>query len=71
MTSSYLLMTELTAKARTAARHMAGVDDALKAAALIGAAQALRDRMEDILAHGIEYGLRALKGDIRTATNKG
>ena len=50
MTSSYLLMTELTAKARTAARHMAGVDDAVKAAALIGAAQALRDRMPDILA---------------------
>ena len=42
-------MTELTAKARTAARHMAGVDDAVKAAALIGAAQALRDRMPDIL----------------------
>jgi glutamate-5-semialdehyde dehydrogenase len=50
MTSSNLLMTELTAKARTAARHMAGVDDAVKAAALIGAAQALRDRMPDILA---------------------
>jgi len=50
MTSSYLLMTELTAKARTAARHMAGVDDAVKAAALIGAAQALRDRIPDILA---------------------
>lgn len=43
-------MTELTAKARTAARHMAGVEDAAKAAALTGAAQALRDRMEDILA---------------------
>jgi glutamate-5-semialdehyde dehydrogenase len=28
---------------------MAGVDDAVKAAALIGAAQALRDRMPDIL----------------------
>ena len=50
MTSSNLLMTELTAKARTAARHMAGVDDAVKAAALIGAAQALRDRIPDILA---------------------
>jgi len=50
MTSSNLLMTELTAKARTAARHMAGVDDAAKAAALTGAAQALRDRMPDILA---------------------
>jgi len=50
MTSSNLLMTELTAKARTAARHMAGVNDAVKAAALIGAAQALRDRMPDILA---------------------
>ena len=50
MTSSYLLMTELTAKARTAARHMAGEDDAVKAAALFGAAQALRDRMPDILA---------------------
>jgi glutamate-5-semialdehyde dehydrogenase len=50
MTSSNLLMTELTAKARSAARHMAGVEDAAKAAALTGAAQALRDRMEDILA---------------------
>jgi glutamate-5-semialdehyde dehydrogenase len=50
MTSSKLLMTELTAKARTAARHMAGVEDAVKAAALTGAAQALRDRIEDILA---------------------
>lgn len=43
-------MTELTAKARTAARHLAGVDDAAKAAALTGAAKALRDRMADILA---------------------
>lgn len=50
MTGSNILMTDLTAKARTSARHLAGVDDATKAAALIGAAQALRDGMTDILA---------------------
>ena len=38
MTGSNILMTDLTAKARSAARHLAGVDDATKAAALIGAA---------------------------------
>jgi glutamate-5-semialdehyde dehydrogenase len=50
MTGSNILMTDLTAKARTSARHLAGVDDATKAAALIGAAKALRDGMTDILA---------------------
>jgi glutamate-5-semialdehyde dehydrogenase len=50
MTHSNILMTELTAKARIAARHLAGVDDAAKATALTGAAQALRDRMAEILA---------------------
>ena len=50
MTHSNILMTELTAKARTAARHLAGMDDAAKATALTGAAQALRDRMAEILA---------------------
>jgi glutamate-5-semialdehyde dehydrogenase len=49
MTGSNILMTDLTAKARSAARHLAGVDDATKATALIGAAQALRDGMADIL----------------------
>ena len=49
MTGSNILMTDLTAKARSAARHLAGVDDATKAAALTGAAQALRDGMADIL----------------------
>lgn len=43
-------MTDLTAKARIAARHLAGVDDATKAAALTGAAQALRNGMAEILA---------------------
>ena len=41
MTGSNILMTDLTEKARSAARHLAGVDDATKAAALIGAAKAL------------------------------
>jgi glutamate-5-semialdehyde dehydrogenase len=50
MTGSNILMADLTVKARTAARHLAGVDDAAKAAALTGAAQALRDGMADILA---------------------
>jgi glutamate-5-semialdehyde dehydrogenase len=50
MTSSHILMTDLTAKARIAARHLAGVDDATKAAALTGAAQALRNGMAEILA---------------------
>jgi glutamate-5-semialdehyde dehydrogenase len=50
MTHSNILMTELTAKARIAARHLAGVDDTAKATALTGAAQALRDRMAEILA---------------------
>jgi glutamate-5-semialdehyde dehydrogenase len=50
MTDSNKLMTELTAKARAAARHLAGVTDATKAAALTYAAQALRDGMADILA---------------------
>ncbi len=49
MTGSNIVMTDLTAKARSAARHLAGVDDATKAAALTGAAQALRDGMADIL----------------------
>ena len=49
MTGSNILMTDLTAKARSAARHLAGVDDATKATALTGAAQALRDGMADIL----------------------
>ena len=49
MTGSNILMTDLTAKARSAARQLAGVDDATKAAALTGAAQALRDGMADIL----------------------
>ena len=49
MTDSNIVMTDLTAKARSAARHLAGVDDATKATALIGAAQALRDGMADIL----------------------
>jgi glutamate-5-semialdehyde dehydrogenase len=50
MTGSNILITDLTAKARTAARHLAGVGDAAKTAALRGAAQALRDGMADILA---------------------
>jgi glutamate-5-semialdehyde dehydrogenase len=50
MTGSNILITDLTAKARTAARHLAGVGDAAKTAALLGAAQALRDGMADILA---------------------
>jgi len=49
MTDSNIVMTDLTAKARSAARHLAGVDDARKATALTGAAQALRDGMADIL----------------------
>ena len=44
------MITDLTAKARIAARYLAGVDDAAKAAALTRAAQALRDGMADILA---------------------
>lgn len=50
MTGSNILITDLTAKARTAARHLAGVGDAAKTAALLGAAQALRAGMADILA---------------------
>ena len=50
MTGSNILITDLTAKARTAARHLAGVGDTAKTAALLGAAQALRDGMADILA---------------------
>ncbi len=50
MTGSNILITDLTAKARTAARHLAGVGDAEKTAALLSAAQALRAGMADILA---------------------
>ncbi|MBJ7389257.1 MAG: glutamate-5-semialdehyde dehydrogenase [Sphingomonadaceae bacterium] len=50
MTISSILITDLTAKARIAARYLAGVDDAVKAAALTRAAQALRDGMAEILA---------------------
>jgi glutamate-5-semialdehyde dehydrogenase len=50
MSGSNILITDLTAKARTAARHLAGVGDAAKTAALLGAAQALRDGIADILA---------------------
>jgi glutamate-5-semialdehyde dehydrogenase len=50
MTISSILITDLTVKARIAARYLAGVDDAVKAAALTRAAQALRDGMAEILA---------------------
>ena len=67
MTGSNILMTDLTEKARSAARHLAGVDDATKAAALIGAAKALRDGMTDILAANAKDVAAALVAGISPA----
>jgi glutamate-5-semialdehyde dehydrogenase len=50
MTDNDTLMANMTAKARSAARCLAGADDATKAAALLAAAAALRASVADILA---------------------
>lgn len=50
MTDSDTLIARVTANARSAARLLAGADDATKAAALRAAAAALRDSAADILA---------------------
>lgn len=50
MTDSDILMTNMTANARSAARCLAGANDATKAAALLAAAGALRASVADILA---------------------
>ena len=50
MTDNDTLMANMTANARSAARCLAGADDATKAAALLAAAAALRASVADILA---------------------
>ena len=50
MTDNDILMTNMTANARSAARCLAGANDATKAAALLAAAGALRASVADILA---------------------
>ena len=50
MTDNDTLMANMTANARSAARRLAGADDATKAAALLAAAAALRASAADILA---------------------
>ena len=50
MTDDDTLMANMTANARSAARRLAGADDATKAAALLAAAAALRASVADILA---------------------
>ncbi len=50
MTDNDTLMANMTANARSAARRLAGADDATKAAALLAAAAALRASVADILA---------------------
>ena len=54
MTDNDTLMTVMAANARTAARQLAGADNAIKAAALTAAAAALRDGMPDILAANVK-----------------
>ncbi len=50
MTDNDTLMANMTANARSAARSLAGANDATKAAALLAAAAALRSSVADILA---------------------
>ena len=50
MTDNDTFMANMTANARSAARRLAGADDATKAAALLAAAAALRASVADILA---------------------
>ena len=50
MTDNDTLMANMTANARSAARRLAGADDATKVAALLAAAAALRASVADILA---------------------
>ena len=50
MTDNDTLMGNMTANARSAARCLAGANDATKAAALLAAAAALRASAADILA---------------------
>ncbi len=54
MADNDTLMTVMAANARTAARQLAGADNAIKAAALTAAAAALRDGMADILAANVK-----------------
>lgn len=67
MTDNDTLMANMTANARSAARCLAGADDATKAAALLAAAAALRASVADILAANAKDVAAAVEAGISPA----
>ena len=67
MTDNDTLMANMTANARSAARRLAGADDATKAAALLAAAAALRASVADILAANAQDVAAAVEAGISPA----
>ncbi|WP_397585088.1 glutamate-5-semialdehyde dehydrogenase [Sphingorhabdus sp.] len=67
MTDNDTLMANMTANARSAARRLAGADDATKAAALLAAAAALRASVADILAANAKDVAAAVEAGISPA----
>ena len=67
MTDNDTFMANMTANARSAARRLAGADDATKAAALLAAAAALRASVADILAANAKDVAAAVAAGISAA----
>ena len=67
MTDNDTFMANMTANARSAARRLAGADDATKAAALLAAAAALRASVADILAANAKDVAAAVAAGISSA----
>ena len=67
MTDNDTFMANMTANARSAARRLAGADDATKAAALLAAAAALRASVADILAANAKDVAAAVEAGISPA----
>jgi glutamate-5-semialdehyde dehydrogenase len=67
MTDNDTLMANMTANAHSAARRLAGADDATKAAALLAAAAALRASVADILAANAKDVAAAVEAGISPA----
>ena len=67
MTDNDTLMANMTANARSAARRLAGADDATKVAALLAAAAALRASVADILAANAKDVAAAVEAGISPA----
>ena len=67
MTDNDTLMANMTANARSAARRLAGANDATKAAALLAAAAALRASVADILAANAKDVAAAVEAGISPA----